>query len=85
MEGKEHTANSRIELDIAVLSNEITHIRKDLEYIKDLFKASAQTYVTRQELKDKLDPIRNLVYGAAGFALLSLLGTIRDILWNAIK
>jgi hypothetical protein len=82
MDGNEQTTDYRIERDIAVLSTEVKNIRKDLDDIKELLKVAANRYVSSDELENKLDPIRRIVYGMTSAILLAFIGCVIALVWK---
>ena len=53
--------------DIAVIKNEIKHIRDGIDEIKDELKTK---YVTKEEF----NPVKKIVYGAVAFILVGVMG-----------
>lgn len=85
MEGNEQTTDYRLERDIAVLSTEVKNIRKDLDDIKELLKVAANRYVSSDELENKLDPIRRVVYGMTSAILLAFIGSVITLVWKTVN
>ena len=55
--------------DIAVIKNEIIHIRRGVEEIKEDLKTK---YVTKEEF----NPVKKIVYGAVCFILVGVMGAL---------
>lgn len=85
MDGNEQTTDYRLERDIAVLSTEVKNIRKDLDDIKELLKVAANRYVSSDELENKLDPIRRVVYGMTSAILLAFIGSVITLVWKTVN
>lgn len=69
------TVNTKLEL----IQNDLTYLRNDVQEIKVLQK---NEYITREEVENKLKPIRAIAYG-----VVALIGTIIGaiIVWAITK
>lgn len=57
---------------LAVMANDIEHIKLDLDEIKKLFKDLKKNYVTRAEF----EPVKKLVYGLVALILIAVAGAV---------
>lgn len=60
------------ESDLAVMANNIEHIKDSILEIKGAIKFVKGEYVTKTEFR----PVKNIVYGLVGAILISVIGAI---------
>jgi len=63
--------NGKVEL--AVMANDIKHIRGEVTEIK---KKLDEDYVTKQEFNSRLSPMEKIMYGIIGVVGLAVLGAV---------
>lgn len=62
-------AQTKSQIDLAVIANDINYIKKDVAEIKDTL---AKNYVSREEF----EPVKRIVYGLVGLILVSVMVAI---------
>lgn len=60
------------ETKMAVMANDIGHIKRSVEGIEATMKEFAKNFVTQEEFK----PIKQLVYGLVGLILVAVVGAV---------
>lgn len=66
------------DVQIAVLTNQIEHIRSDINEIKQMLITQSAQFVTKGEFQ----PIKMIVFGMVGTILLSFLGGLTVVIWK---
>jgi len=68
--------------DIAVIKNDINYIKEGVGDIKAEIASFPEKYVTKEEFRSEINPIKKMVYGAASFILLSFFGALAALVFN---
>ena len=65
--------NVQSAVELAVIANDITYIKKEVSVISEKLE---QDYVTRVEFNSKFDPIQKIIYGLVGLILTAVVGAL---------
>jgi len=76
MTAKNNMTNNELKTTVAVMSNDMKHLLKEVDtvkgHVKDVKKQVSDSYVTKQEF----EPVKKIVYGLVGLLLASVVGAI---------
>ena len=67
------SGDENLDIHIEYIKESLSQLKKDVSIIK---RDISSTYVSKVEFDARLTPIRNIVYGGVGVALLTILGAI---------
>ena len=65
--------NEKQDTKLAVIANDISYIREKIKAIEAKIDGD---FITREEFKDKFDPVQRIVYGLVSLVLVSVFGAL---------